>query len=413
MKDKISYQSTIYACYIGNFVQAAVVNLTPILFIPLREQFGLTYTQFGLLILANFITQVLFDILFSKAVDRHGFRPFIVSAHVLCVIGFVLFALAPVLFKGSEFMGFLTATIIFSGSGGLLELLLSPIVDAIPTDEKEKAMTMLHSFYAWGQVTVVLLTTLFIFFFKGRSWHIIVLLWAIVPFFNIFLFSKVPLAQKVHESQMMKVRHLIRNPVFILAFFAIACGGASEITMAQWTSAFMEKGLGLPKIMGDALGLCGFAFMLGIGRVLYGMYGSKINIHKVMLYGSLLTALCYIVVALSPSKSLSLTACILSGIGVSLLWPGTLIVASQKLPLAGASMFALLSAGGDLGASVGPWFTGVITDAVTQTVPFSMIERFSLSGEQFGLRIGLFISILFPLGSLIFHWHLKTKVKKV
>lgn len=409
MEKAISYKSTINACYIGNFVQATVINLTPIIFIPLREQFGLSYTQFGFLILINFITQVIVDIAFSRAVDKYGFRIFSVIAHILCVIGFIMFAFTPWLFKSNEYIGFLIATIVFSGSGGLLELLLSAIVDAIPTDEKEKAMSILHSFYAWGQVSVVVITTLFLFLFGSRNWYIIVLVWAILPLINAFLFVRVPLAQKVHESQTMKIRELILNPIFIIAFFAIAFGGASEVTIAQWSSSFMEKGLKLPKLVGDILGMCGFALMLGIGRVIYGIYGNKININKVMIYGSFFAIICYIVIAVSPFNSLSLIACCISGICVSLLWPGTLVIASEKLPLAGASLFALLAAGGDIGASIGPWLTGVITDMSEKIIPIQFLSQTGLTIEQLGLRVGILLSTLYPLCCLISHLILKKK----
>lgn len=409
MEKDISYKSTINACYIGNFVQATVINLTPIIFIPLREQFGLSYTQFGFLILINFITQVIVDIVFSRAVDKYGFRIFCVIAHILCVTGFIMFAFTPWLFKSNEYIGFLISTIVFSGSGGLLELLLSAIVDSIPTDEKEKAMSILHSFYAWGQVSVVIITTLFLFLFGSRNWYIIVLVWAILPLINAFLFAKVPLAQKVHESQTMKIRELILNPIFIIAFFAIAFGGASEVTIAQWSSSFMEKGLKLPKLVGDILGMCGFALMLGIGRVIYGIYGNKININKVMIYGSFFAIICYIVIAVSPFNSLSLIACCISGICVSLLWPGTLVIASEKLPLAGASLFALLAAGGDIGASLGPWFTGVITDMSEKIIPIQFLRQTGLTIEQLGLRSGILLSTLYPLFCLISHLILKKK----
>ena len=408
MHDKPSYKPTILACYIGNFTQAIVVNFTPVIFIPLREQFGFSYSQFGLLVLVNFITQVAVDILFSKAVDRHGFRPFIVTAHILCVIGFLLFAATPWLFRGSEFLWFLIATVIFSASGGLLELLLSPIIDAIPGDEKAKAMALLHSFYAWGQVAVVVVTTLCIFGFGSRSWPVLVALWAIVPLVNTFLFAKAPLARKAIGAQLMKIRQLILNPIFILAFFAILFGGAAEVTMGQWSSSFLQKGLALPKIVGDMLGLCGFAVMLGVGRLLYGLYGERININKVMILGSLLAILCYVGVALSPFKWLSVVACGITGLCVSLLWPGTLVEASAKLPLAGASMFALLAAGGDIGASLGPWLTGVITDA-SANLPQGLLGSIAATPEQLGLRVGILSAALLPLGSLVFQLLLRGK----
>lgn len=390
-----SYKSTVLACYIANFSQAIVINITPIIFIPLKEQFGLTYTQFGFLILANFIAQVTADIAFSKAVDKHGFRPFVVAAHIICTIGFLLFIATPFLFPQNVFLGFLIATIIFSASGGLFELLLSPIIDAIPTKEKDKAMAVLHSFYAWGQVTVVVLTTLGIF--MGIKWWVIFLLWTIIPFFNTFLFAKVPLVHKVDAKSAMKMNELFRTPVFLFAIGAIVFGGASEVTMAQWASSFLEKGIALPKVVGDMLGMCGFAVMLGIGRLIYGIKSDKLNLEKVLVYGSACAVFCYIIVAISPFTWLSVIACVITGICVSLLWPGTIVVASKHLPLAGASMFAMLAAGGDTGASIAPWLTGFIADWAA-TIP----NNLPITPEQFGLRVGILVAAVFPIGAMIF-----------
>ncbi len=397
MKFMNSYRSTVLACYVANFSQAIVVNLTPIIFIPLRTQYGLTYSQFGLLVLINFITQVVTDIVFSKAVDKHGFRPFIVVAHVLCAGGLFLFALSPFLFSFNVYLGLVISTVIFSGAGGLFELLLSPIVDAIPTKEKDKAMAMLHSFYAWGQVTVVALTTLALFF--NVAWWVIALFWSIIPFLNTFFFARVPLATKVSADEVMKIRSLLKSPIFLLAFCCILFGGASEVTMAQWASSFMEKGINLPKIAGDMLGMCGFAVMLGIGRVIYGLFGERLNMQKVLFYGAFMAVFCYIIVAVSPFKWLSVAACCITGICVSLLWPGTLVLASQKLPLAGASMFALLAAGGDIGASLGPSVTGALADIFSKmNVPAAL----NLTPEQFGLRLSILAAVLYPILSMVF-----------
>lgn len=404
-KGEISYKSTVKACYIGYFIQAIVVNLTPLLFIPLREGFGFSYTQIGLLIVTNFITQFIFDIIFSKPVDKYGFRPFAITAHIFCVVGFVLFALTPTIFVGNELAGFLIGTIIFSAAGGLLELILSPIIDSIPSDDKASAMSLLHSFYAWGQVTVILITTIFLFIFGKQNWSIIVLLWAIVPLVNILMFIKVPLVKKVEESKIMKIRSLIKNPIFIFAFFAIMMGAASEVTMNQWTSTFMEKGLMIPKIIGDTAGMCMFAIMLGIGRVIFGIYGSKIDVSKILIRGAFFTTICYIIAAISPFKILSILACVLCGIFVSLLWPGTLVIASEKLPLAGASMFALLAASGDIGAAVGPWIMAKITDILT--VNSSLIQINSMTPEQLGLKVGMLIAAIFPILTVILHKSLK------
>jgi fucose permease len=395
----ISYKSTAAACYVGNFVQATVINLTPILFIPLREAFGFSYEQLGFLIFINFFTQVLVDIGFSTLVDKYGFRPFVVTAHALTVVGFALFAAAPRLFT-DPYTGFVIATIIFSGSGGLLELLLSPIVNAIPTDEKAAAMSVLHSFYAWGQVTVVLLTTLFLFVFGRSAWPIMVLLWTLPAVFNFFLFLRVPLGPAIPEEHRQGMRRLILQPFFVVAFLAIMMGGAAEISISQWTSAFMEKAMSLPKVLGDIAGMCMFGFALGVGRLLYGIYGKKVNVNQVMIAGSLGAVVCYLVVALSNNSLLSLLAAAACGFMVSLLWPGTLVITAEKFPLAGAWLFAILAAGGDIGASLGPWLMSVVTEQAPRLPLFQALGA-GLSAEQLGLRLGMLVGTIFPLGAVL------------
>lgn len=408
----VSYKSTILACYVGNFVQSIVINLTPILFIPLREQFGFSFEQLGLLILINFMTQVTCDIAFSGMVDKYGFRPFIVATPLLAALGFLIFAFTPQLFP-HPYTGFVIGTIIFSSSGGLLELLLSPIINSIPTEEKTTAMTVLHSFYSWGQVTVVLVTTLLIFLFGRTFWPLIILFWTLVPLANFFMFLKVPLAPAIPEKDRIGMRELIWKPFFIMAFFGIAFGGASEATISQWSSAFMEKGMRIPKIIGDTAGMCMFAMMMGIGRVYFGSMGSKLNINKALILGSILAILCYFTVALSPYSSLSLIACAICGLAVSLLWPGTLLLASRKYPMAGAWLFAILAAGGDIGASIGPWSVGFITDKSQQLSWFLPLAKLTgLSPEQLGLRTGIFSAALFPfIAFLCFFWILNKNKK--
>lgn len=396
-----SYRSTIYACYTGFVVQASVVNLAPVLFIPLREIFGLSYEQLAFLILINFVTQVSCDIGFSTLVDKYGFRPFIVSAHVLTIAGFGLFAAAPRL-AADPYPLFILATIIFAGAGGLLELLLSPIVNAIPGDEKAAAMSVLHSFYAWGQMAVIILTTLYLLAFGRSAWPGAFLIWTLPPLINFCLFLRVPLAPPVPEEHRQGMRKLFFQPFFLVAFIAILLGGASELAIAQWTSAFMERGLNLPKVVGDVAGMSAFALMLGLGRAVYGANGKRVDVSRVMMVGAALAAGCYLVVALSPWNLLSLAACALCGLGVSLLWPGTLVIAAEKYPLAGSWMFAILAAGGDIGASIGPWMVGMVTEHGPKLGGLAGLGvSLGLSGEQLGLRLGMLCGTLLPLGTWV------------
>ncbi|MDF2627067.1 MAG: fucose permease [Symbiobacteriaceae bacterium] len=396
--NSISYKPTILACYIGNFVQAILINLTPILFIPLREQYGFSYEQLGLLILINFTTQVLVDLAFSGLVDKYGFRRFIVAAHGFAAAGLLLFAVAPLLFPATPYFGFALATVVFSCGGGLLELLLSPIVNAIPTDEKATAMAVLHSFYAWGQVAVVLLTTLLLFLLGRTEWPWILVAWTLMPLVNLVLFSFVPLAPPIPEDQRMGLGALVRTRYFVVAVLAILFGGAAEVTMAQWTSAFAERALNLPKVVGDVAGVALFAAMLGFGRVLYSIFGQRVSVNRVMMGGAIMAACCFVVAALSPVNLIALLACVLCGLATSLLWPGALVLAAERFPLAGAGMFAIMAAGGDVGAAAGPWLVGVVTDHVPGLpVVGGLVSATGLQSEQFGLRAGLLVGTIFPL----------------
>lgn len=400
-KKKISYSLTIKACYIGFFVQAIVVNLTPILFIPLKEQFGLSFGKLGLLVLINFTTQVLVDILFSHSVDKHGYRPYLVTAHVLTILGFSIFALSPMIFA-NPYIGFVIGTIIFSGAGGLLELLLSPTVNAIPTDEKSSAMSLLHSFYAWGQVAVIIVTTLFLFVFGKPSWSVIMIIWSIPSIVNIILFSIVPIAPNVPEEHRESYKKYIKNSFFIVAIMAIGFGAASEVTMNQWVSAFMEKAMNMPKVIGDVGGMTMFAVMLGLGRLLHGKYGAKMDLNKIMIWGCVVVFSSYIIIAFSSINIISLIACAMCGFAVSLMWPGTLVLTAEQFPLAGTWLFAFLAAGGDIGASIGPWLVGVISDnAVKVNVLANIGNSLGLDSAQLGMRIGMLVAAIFPIGAFL------------
>lgn len=392
-----SYKLTIYACYVGFFAQAIVINLTPILFIPLRKLFGLSYEQLGLLVFINFTTQVICDLAFHRVVDKYGYRPFILAANIIKIVGFLIFATAPYLFS-NPYTGFMIGTVIFSGAGGLFEVLLSPIVNSIPTDEKATAMSVLHSFYAWGQLSVILLTTLLLYLLGIHCWQWIILMWLLVPLVNFVMFLKAPLGPQVPDDVRLSNRALVRKPFFVLAFLAIIFGGASEQVAAQWTSAFLEMGMNIPKVIGDIAGVCSFALCLGIGRLIYGKYGHSMNLKQVMVVGSMVAMFCYIVIAFSHLAVISFIACMVCGLAVSLLWPGTLVLAAERYPLAGTGLFAMLAAGGDIGCALGPWMTGVVIET-TQKAPLlaQIASRGGGSLEQLGLRAGMLAAAAIPL----------------
>jgi fucose permease len=399
MGREVSYKSTIVACYIGNITMAAITNFLPIIFITLRGRFGLSFSQLGALTFINFITQVTVDFSVGPLVDKYGFRRFILASAILTVTGFTLFASAPWI-ADRPYPLFIAATVIFSGSCGLLELLLSPIVNSVPTEEKTKALSMLHAFYCWGVIFVVLVSTVALRLLGSDRWQFVMLLWIIVPIIDFFMFLKVPLAPPVPEEKRQGFSQLCNKKIFLLLCFAILCGAASELAVAQWASAFVEKGLGVSKLFGDIVGVCGFALMMGVGRVILGKKGGseKIDLNIVLMVCFAMSAVFYVVAALSGSSAVSLIACAVTGLSVSTLWPGMLVAATRVYPLAGAWMFAVMSGFGDTGGAAAPWLAGKIADAV-QVMP-AALEYCSASGtdiEQLGLKSGLLISAVFPV----------------
>ena len=396
-----SYRATVAACYTANFIGALVINLTPILFIALKTQYGLSYTQFGILLGANYVTQVCSDILFSRPADRYGCRPFIVLAPLLTVAGYLVFACAPLILR-EPFPGFLLGTILFSATGGLLELLLNVIINGIPGREKATLLAVLHSFYAWGQVTVVLLTTLALWWFGAENWQWIVCAWGVIPAVNFIQFLLCPLPPQIPQEKRQGAAVLLRRKSFYLIIAVIVFAGMSEASMNNWTSVFLERAVRIPKIAGDTAGVCLFAVMLGSGRLLYGLFGSRCDIWKLMVGGSLLAVVCYLAAALSGNPVPALAGCVLCGLAVSLLWPGAVVLAGRQFPLAGAWLYAMLAAGGDIGAAVGPYVIGIVADhAAGFPLSAELFPAGTLSAEQVGLRAGLLLGAVFPLGTLL------------
>ena len=403
---------TIRLCYLGMFVMAITINLAPPLFIPLKEQLGLTFEQLGRLILINFATQVAFDLLCGALVDRLGAKRFVVAAPALACAGLWVFALAPWLMS-NPYHGLVIGTVIFSAGSGILELLLSPIINAVPSEQKAADMSLLHSFYAWGQMVVILLTAVAVFVFGARHWQWIAMAWSIPPAIAAVGFSMVTLPPFVEEARRQRLRDLVRKPAYLVAVAALGLAGASELSIGQWISAFAEKGLGFPKIQGDLAGLCLFAAALGIGRVWFGLNGQKVCMYRVMIAGAWLSVGVYLVASLSPWPYVSLAACVLAGLGVSLLWPGMLVVTAARFPLAGASMFAVLSASGDMGGAVAPWLVGAVADKapMLHELP-KLLFRAGLTPEQTGLRVGLLLAAIYPLAMVVLLYWLRANSRK-
>jgi fucose permease len=406
VKTPPSYRLTMVSCFVGIFIQAINTTIVAILFIPMMKLYGFSYVHLGLLVGINFISQVVVDLVSSPLIDKFEFRQFVLPADLAAMAGLVLFAASPVLFD-DILTGLIISTVIFSSSSGLLKVLLSPIVNAIPNQSKGPTMALMHSFYAWGQVTIIVVTTVFLYFVGSEHWQFIVLFWAVVPLVNFFMFLASPFPATIPKQQRQKMKDIIFHPFYLLALAALFFGTATEVTMNQWASTYTEKVLELPKATGDLLGMCGFAVMLGLGRTLFSRFGGKTNLNTLLIISAIAAALCYVVVALSPVLGISLAACIVCGMAVSLMGPGTLVITTEKFPLAGAWIFAILATAGDIGSAVGPFVAGLATDTarslpVMQTLALTL----GLSIDQLALRGAILLASAFPLLTLLCQWNL-------
>lgn len=377
---KNQYNKTITACFTAYIVQAIVNNFVPLLFLTFQRSYSIPLSQITLLVTFNFGVQLLVDLLSVGFVDKIGYRASMIIAHVLSAAGLVFLTVLPEVMP-SPFAGILIAVMIYAVGGGLLEVLVSPVVEACPSDNKEKTMSMLHSFYCWGHVGVVLLSTVFFQLFGTQNWKIMALIWAIIPACNAYVFTKVPIASLMEEGETgLKMNELFRIKIFWILLIMMVCAGASEQAVSQWASTFAEKGLGISKTLGDLAGPMAFAILMGTSRAFYGKYGDRINLDKFMIYSSCLCILAYLGVSLLPIPQLSLVACAICGLSVGIMWPGTFSKASASLPRGGTAMFALLALGGDLGCSGGPTLVGMVSSAL---------------GDN--LKMGILAGIVFPV----------------
>lgn len=383
-----TFKSTTVACYIGYFVQAIINNLSPILFIVYRSEFQISLGAIGNLILVNFLSQTAVDILSVKIVDRVGYKRIILASHAFATAGLILLGILPQIMDKPSW-GLVIATVLSAIGSGMIEVTISPIIDSIPSDKKEADMSLLHSFYCWGQMLVVALSTLFIHFAGDRYWFVLPFLWALVPLCNLINFSTVPFMPTLKEEEKIPLRKLLPDKPFIIAMVLMLCAGASELAMSQWSSYFAEAGLGVSKFMGDLLGPCLFAVFMGCGRLLFGIFGQKINLRKAMFFCAALCIICYSVTAFSPSPLLSLFGCALTGFSISLFWPGTFSMFSAMYPNGGAAMFGVLAILGDIGCSVGPWLVSTISTAAQNTNP--------AISDGGALKAGLAFGNLFPV----------------
>lgn len=397
---KFTYKNTIIACYIGYITQAIGLNFTPILFTIFQEKFSLSFSELGSLIVMNFVTQIFTDIVSAKYVDRIGFRRAAVPSHILCALGLIFMFVLPSVLPDA-YIALAIATIVYAIGGGMIEVVVSPIVDSLPSDDSSGAMSLLHSFYCWGQLGVVLLTTLALKIFGNDIWGVLALLWAVVPIVNVFNFLKVPLPETKPETK-TPIRRLISNRFFLLAMLLMVAAGAAEQVIAQWSSLFAQTGLKVDKVVGDILGPSLFAVFMIIGRTYYGVKSDKLDLRKTLILSSILCVVCYLITSLSPSPIISLAGCALTGLSVSLMWPGMLSFASENFPNGGAAMFGVLAIFGDLGCSVGPMLTGIISDTA-QKVPsvIGYASSLGLEIEQLTLKAGILSGIIFPVVMIV------------
>lgn len=358
---KADYKKTVNACFIGYIVQAVVNNFVPLLFLTFQSQYGIPLSKITFLITFNFSIQLVIDLLAAKFVDKIGYRASALSAHASAALGLCMLAFLPELTK-DPFIGILISVVVYAVGGGLLEVIVSPIVEACPTDNKEAAMSLLHSFYCWGHVGVVLLSTLFFRFVGIGHWKILACLWALVPLLNMLAFFKVPIAPIIEEGgQGLSFKELLKNKVFWLLMLLMLCAGSCEQAVSQWASAFAEAGLGISKTAGDLAGPMFFAIMMGLSRAFYGKYGDKLDLVRFMKISGVLCLCSYLLISLSPVPVPSLVGCGLCGLSVGILWPGTFSLGSAGIKGGGTMMFAFFALAGDVGCSVGPTYVGTVT----------------------------------------------------
>lgn len=381
---KADYQKTLYACFIGYIVQAIVNNFAPLLFLTFQSTYHIPLSSITMLVTINFGLQLIVDLVSVGFVDKIGYRASMLIAHIFASAGIVALAVLPELTTNS-FAGLLAAVVIYAIGGGLLEVLVSPVVEACPTDNKEKAMSLLHSFYCWGHVGVVLISTLFFRVFGIGNWKVLACIWALIPLCNAFLFARVPIAPLIKDGQQgYSIKELAKQKLFWVFLLMMVCAGASEQSVSQWASTFAEKGLGVSKTIGDLAGPMAFAILMGTSRAFYGKFGDKVNLSKFMIGSSLLCGASYLCISLVPGPVFGLIGCAVCGLSVGIMWPGTFSKASATLPRGGTALFALMALAGDLGCSGGPTLVGMVS-----------------SGFGDNLKAGILAALVFPVLLLV------------
>ena len=382
------YRRTKQACYLGFVTQAISANFVPLLFLTFYRNYGISYADLALIPLVFFLTQLLVDFLSAKFVDRIGWRRSIVTAQAASGAGLLLLSFLPDLCP-HPFAGILACVVIYAVGSGLIEVLCSPIIEACPFENKAGTMSLLHSFYCWGSVGTILGSTAFFAAFGTAHWRILACIWALVPLYNIFNFATCPLEPIVREGQGMSIGELLRTKIFWLFIVLMVCAGASELSMAQWASAFAESSLGVSIATGDLLGACGFAVFMGLSRVWYGRYGEKVDLTVFMIASGLLCLVSYLLAAFAALPWMGLAGCMLCGFSVGIMWPGSISISSARLPRGGTALFALLALAGDLGGAAGPALVGNVSQALGENLQAGI-----LAGICFPIVLGITVLLL-------------------
>ena len=361
MTKQKNYKKTLIACYLGFITQAISANFTPLLFLTFRSTYGITLEKIAMIPMVFYLTQLLVDLAATQFADKIGYRACVVASQVLSAVGLVFMAVSPEMLP-VPFAGILISVVLYAVGSGLIEVLVSPIVEACPFENKDGMMSLLHSFYCWGAMGVILGSTLFFAVFGVENWKILTIIWALVPLYNTINFINCPIERLIEDGRNMGIRNLLKTPIFWLMIILMVCSGASEASMAQWASAFTESALGVSKMVGDLAGPCLFAMFMGISRMLYGKFSNKLDLTQVMLICGILCTGCYLLASLSGLPILGLAGCALCGLAVGIMWPGSISISSQKCPRGGTAMFAFLALAGDLGAMVSPAMVGSISE---------------------------------------------------
>ncbi len=392
---KNNYTLTKISCYIDFITQAVIINLPPLLFASFMELYSLSYEELARLVVVNFCVQILTDLTVVRLSGKLSMRIMAVTANTLSAAGLICFGILPLIIP-QTYLALIISVVIFSVGAGFIECVGNPIIAAIPGQNSKIAIPLLHSFYCIGHVLVCIVSTVFLHFCGSDVWYILPLIWSLLPIFCILSFSKAPIVEQNESGGTMSVKTAIKSKIYIIAMVMMLCGGAAEQTQAQWVSLFAEKGLGLPKIAGDIIGICGFALLMALCRMGYGIFGEKLNMKKILLASSVLCVFSYLGIFIFHSPILALLCCAVCGISVALMWPGMVALTSEQFPAGGTAVLGVLSVMGDIGCSLGPWIAGAVCDKINISGSYpSHLDGMQI--EEAALRCGIFTSVIFPI----------------